>query len=411
MTASRRQNPARSKYTHMPKDNAIYSSQGHLAYYLKHGLSPTNYDTRDLLAHLQRRESLYRSLGLPPAAFSGARVLEVAAGTGQNSLYVASCMPSALTLLEPNPVARGELGSSYAEFVLPHTRPVVEPKLFQDFSSSEPFDIVICENWLGHLPDDRALVRKLGQLVAPGGALVMTMMPMPGFIANVIRKIMADLIVRNETDFATRGRVLADAFGPHLATITGMTRSHASWIADCMLNPHFLNVVIPPAVIVEELGEELDVLSTNPVFQTDWRWFKTLHGDNRRFNDSFLESYLRNSHNFIDYQHTYPPRSIEDNRRIEQAALAVHNAGLEIEKQLNEGGNRSGTHLLEFAESVGHFAASIADLDPDLGRAFSEAKGALAKPDLSAHDIAGLKLFGPIFGRETVYVSLTRGKF
>lgn len=395
----------------MPDDKAIYSTEGHLAYYLKHGLSPTHYDTRDLVAHLQRRESLYRSLGLPPFAFRAARVLEVAAGTGQNSLYVAGCMPKALTLLEPNPVARDEIAAAYAQFGLPHTAPAVEARLFQDFSPPDTYDVVICENWLGHLPGDRALIRKLGSLLAPGGVLVMTFMPMPGFVANIIRKVMADLLVRDEADFARRGRILAEAFSPHLATIAGMTRSHASWIDDCLLNPHFLNVVIPPHIVVEELGDELDMLGTNPVFHSDWRWFKVLHGDDRRFNDAFLRSYLRNSHNFIDYRHTFPPRAQEDNQRIEATAAAAHERALRIEARLNAGKSGFDADLRAFAEAVGNFAASLDDIDAGLARAFREAQNALLKPAPAPRDIAGLKAFAAIFGRETVYASLTRRKF
>lgn len=391
----------------MSKDGSLYSDTGHLAYYLKHGLSPTRYDTRDLAAHLQRRESLYRSLGLPPIAFKDARVLEVAAGTGQNSVYVACCRPAMLTLLEPNPVAREQLTNTYAGLQLPHTKPQVEATMFQDFAARQPYDIVICENWLGHLPGDRALVHKLGTVVAPGGALVMTVIPMTGFVANVVRKITADLAVESSDPFEVKSQQLVEAFARHLSTIKGMTRSPASWVHDCMLNPHFLNVVMPLDVILAELGDDLTLLGTNPVFHVDWRWFKTLHGNERRFNETMAESFVRNAHNFIDYQHTFAPRDPDENRVLQDAARAVHAAALAAEKQIEitDGENVDRQDLLS---ALSRFVACVNKFDTGLGGAFAEAASLLAKPTLSVRDVAGMQRFASVFGRETIYTSLTR---
>jgi SAM-dependent methyltransferase len=391
----------------MANDGALYSDAGHLAYYLKHGLSPTCYDTCDLTAHLQRRESLYRSLGLPPIAFKDARVLEIAAGTGQNSVYVACCRPTTLTLLEPNPIAREELANTYVDLEVPHTKPQVEAALFQDFAALESYDIVICENWLGHLPGDRVLVRKLGTLVAPGGALVITVVPMTGFVANVVRKIMADCAVEPSASFQAKSESLLKAFSPHLSTIRGMTRSHTSWVHDCMLNPHFLNVVLPLEVVLAELGYELALLGTNPVFHADWRWFKTLHGNERHFNEAMAESFLRNAHNFIDYQHTYPPRDSNENRMLQTAAHAVHAAALAAEKQIEIVG-RENVDLQDMLLALSRFVACVNKFNTGLGDAFAEAASLLAKPSLSVGDIACMQRFAPIFGRETIYSSLTR---
>src|SRR5579871_660200 len=74
----------------------------HLEFYQKHQIAPVCYDLTSMQAHLERRSSLYLKLGLPPIAFRSAKVLEVAAGLGQNSLYIAHMLPEKLVLLEPN---------------------------------------------------------------------------------------------------------------------------------------------------------------------------------------------------------------------------------------------------------------------------------------------------------------------
>ena len=76
---------------------------GHLEYYTRHGINPVRYDLSDLQLHLDRRGSLYRTLGVTPLAVRGARVLEVAPGTGQNSLYLARLAPRQLDARRAEP--------------------------------------------------------------------------------------------------------------------------------------------------------------------------------------------------------------------------------------------------------------------------------------------------------------------
>ena len=97
----------------MSKD-APHPNSGHLEYYEEHSISPVHYRMEDVESHFGRRDSLYRTLGLPPVAFRGARVLEIAPGSGQNSLYVAVLQKDRKRLVGTAPglflrVARGEL--------------------------------------------------------------------------------------------------------------------------------------------------------------------------------------------------------------------------------------------------------------------------------------------------------------
>ena len=230
---------------------------GHLQYYREHGISPVHYEMDDFQAHLSRRDSLYRSLGLPPVAFKGCSVLEVAPGTGQNSLYVATCLPASFDLVEPNPAGLEAIEKNYAGLELAHTAPALHAKTFQAFEAGRQYDIVLCENWLGALPGELDLVAKLASLVAPGGALVLTMVPLSGFFPNIMRKLLALRLIDRSKSFDEQTRALIDVFGPHLATMPAMTRSHRDWVHDCMLNPHYLNVALPLDTILETIGGEI----------------------------------------------------------------------------------------------------------------------------------------------------------
>ena len=98
----------------------------HLDYYLDKNLSPVEQDLSDFRRHLDRREALYRSLGLHSNAIKGKRVLEVGPGSGQNSLHVAHSMPEELVLVEPNPKGREQIKENYKSMNLPLTEPIID---------------------------------------------------------------------------------------------------------------------------------------------------------------------------------------------------------------------------------------------------------------------------------------------
>ena len=85
----------------------------HLGFYLKHQISPVHQNISNLTKHMERRNSLYRYLGLPKGYFSGKKILEVGPASGHNSLYIATCNPDKFDLLEPNPVAFNEIQELY----------------------------------------------------------------------------------------------------------------------------------------------------------------------------------------------------------------------------------------------------------------------------------------------------------
>lgn len=387
---------------------SVYSESGHLEYYIAHGISPVHYDISNFQSHLERRASLYRSLGLTHLCIKGSAVLEIAPGSGFNSLYIATCAPGSFELVEPNPQGQTEIASLYAQFERPHTQPRLYTQRLQEFNPGRTFDVVICENWLGQLPSERQLMRKLASLTSPGGILVVTVVPVSGFLPNVLRKLMADRLVDDGANFEQKAGLLLSAFSPHLSTIAAMTRPHRDWVHDCMLNPHYLNVCLPLGTVLEDLGDEMDALGSNPVFHVDWRWFKGMHGEARQFNRAFYDSYLANVHNFIDYRAGLPPRTAADNQAIETLCLDLH--ALAIQAERARGDDLAGwrSQLDEISAGVRRLADLLAPLSTELAQAFGEAAEMLVRPSLSAADVAGMGAFAGLFGRETVYVSWER---
>jgi 2-polyprenyl-3-methyl-5-hydroxy-6-metoxy-1,4-benzoquinol methylase len=398
------------------KGQGLVSSQseaagGHLSYYKERGISPVRYNYADLASHFQRRDSLYRSLGLPPAAFRGVRVLEVAAGSGQNSLYVATRQPAAYDLVEPNPAGERDIQAAYAGLALDHTAPQLHTTRFEDFAANASYDIVLCENWLGSLPHEIALIRKLASLVAPGGVLVLTAVPLSGFFPNVMRKLLALRAVNVAAPFEVQVAQLAEMFGPHLATIANMTRSHEDWVKDCLLNPHYLNVALPLETVVEAVGAEMEILATFPRFTADWRWFKSLAGEGRNFNALTLEACRRNTHNFIDYRSLFPARPAASNAKLESAFAEFHRSALAWQKAFDASDDGARSKLdADIGARLDALAVMMGDIDRGLAEAVTEAASVWRQPTITADSIRNMRKFGGLFGRETVYMSLTRSE-
>lgn len=309
---------------------------GHLAFYREHNIAPVAYHG-DARAHFERRASLYRSLRLPPLAFKGARVLEVACGTGQNAAYVASLAPRELVLVEPNAV--------HVRWGRPH----LVPSRLEDYTPPQPFDIVICENWLG-LPE-LPLLPKLAGMVSAGGVLVITCVHPLGMGPNMLRRALARRLVGADDgiSFEEKTKVLVHAFETHLATMPDMTRSAVDWVRDWLLNPAIEHIGLTFPMLIEQLGAQFTVLGSSPEFGADWRWFKSLHGAQRRFNEHALERYAEAESFFVD--HTG---------------------------------------------------------EVDHGAAIAEAEALLAQPVISTEDVRTMKLFVRLFGRETIYCSFQK---
>jgi hypothetical protein len=276
----------------------------------------------------------------------------------------------------------------------------------EEFEPQRRYDIVICENWIGDLPHERKLIRKLADLVRPGGVLAMTLTPMIGLLPNVMRKLLALRLVDKDMPFAEKVTRLTEIFGPHLATIQNMTRSHRDWVMDVLLNPHYLNIILPLDAVIAEIGSHAEVLSTVPRFNADWRWFKSLVASERRFNASFQASYVSNLHNFVDYRREFTARMAEQNQILDSICRDFRTAGLAWQAVYDSAGSSDPAAAETIGQVIRRLGRELGAIDADLGVAFEELCDVWENPHLDAACVSGMKHFNGLFGRETVYVSL-----
>jgi SAM-dependent methyltransferase len=327
-------------------------------------------------------------------------VLEVAPGTGQNSLYLARLAPSSLTLVEPNPVAIRDIATVYATATAAPVPPLVIESRFEEYEPEELFDLVVCENWLGSSEHERRLLRKLGRLVAPGGLVLITAVSPVGMMPNLLRRALAHKLADPELPFGARTSLLCRAFGPHLRTLSAMTRGVTDWVQDNMLNPAYFGILLTVPMVLAELAGGFDVLGSSPRFAADWRWFKGLCGTERDFNRHVLAEYRAGIHNFFDHRCVLPARDPARNAEFETAALAVARSVQEWEAGESEAEDVEG--------AVRRVIAGMADLPANWSAALEEFLDAFADPRISPEAVADLPVFGPLFGRETIYLSFEK---
>ena len=72
-----------------------------LKFYGEHHISPVSQDISDFERHLARRKRLYELVNIHPFAFRGARMLEVGAGSGYNTLLFLK-LGAIVDIVEPN---------------------------------------------------------------------------------------------------------------------------------------------------------------------------------------------------------------------------------------------------------------------------------------------------------------------
>jgi hypothetical protein len=227
------------------------------------------------------------------------------------------CLPKSLDLLEPNPTGQDGIKKLYNEFSMDHTLPNLIMQRLEDFNPEKRYDVVISECWLGVSQHERKMMKKLGTFLKPGGILITTLASPIGALPNALRRLLSYKLTKEIDSFEEKTRILVNAFEKHLETMNDMTRPYEDWVQDCMINPGFMTISITPEMFIEDMGDRFEIYNTFPRYDNDWRWYKSLYGDRKSFNERFMGFYFKNSHNFYDFNNIYPQRDSAKNVILE----------------------------------------------------------------------------------------------
>lgn len=366
-------------------------------FYRSAGISPVSQDISDLGRHYRRRDSLYRTLGIPPAFVRGRSVLEFGPGSGHNALFTASLEPARYVLVDGNPKGvadtAGMLRRHHPGF---HNWTVVE-SLFHDFQTEERFDLVLAEGCIPHQADPLSVLHGLARFVKPGGVFVITTVSAVSYLAEIIRRLARTARIHPLAPPDRQLAVLRPMLRPHLETLKGRSRPVDDWILDNVVQPLHRTALLPMPAAVAALHREFDAYGASPDILTDLRWYKDIADEDRGFNVLATNCYLRRTLNLLDYRATFADHDADFGTELESACQSVWDAMRDVEAQA-EPDIRG---LLPALEGV---AALIGPRAPDTAASLEEGLSWLrdGAPDQALPRFAGW------WGRGQQYLSLIR---
>jgi 2-polyprenyl-3-methyl-5-hydroxy-6-metoxy-1,4-benzoquinol methylase len=370
-------------------------------FYRANNISPVRQDISNLRKHFERREALYRHLSIAPGLVSGHSVIEFGPGSGHNAIYTTSLEPKRYVLVDANEVGLQDVKRTLQSYGGAVTAHEVHSSLIEEYRSGEQFDLVLCEGVIPFQVDPRRFVRHVGKFVRPGGLLVVTTIDGVSFLGESTRRLIASRLTEFKAPAPERLKVLAPFFKPHLATLKGMSRSVEDWIYDNILIP-YTGRLFSIADAIAALDESFDIYGTSPSFLTDWRWYKEIHGEQRRaYNQRAVDQYLRNVTTLIDYRVEIPPMPLKTGKRTLALAEKIFYSMVAME---NSGSTEKSRGIIDGLREI---AALVKPASKATAAALAEAAAFLQKP-LSKKRPPSLRSFRSFFGRGQQYVSFIR---
>ena len=175
------------------------------------------------------------------------------------------------------------------------------------------------------------------------------------------------------------------------------------------MNPHYFNICLTVPMVAEDLGADFSFVGSSPDFAVDWRWFKALYGEARRFNEHFLAEYHLNCHTFLDYRRTFPRGELGHNLALEAAAWQFCETAAELDQAARtEGLCPPGGHPRILAQ-LRDIVARLQGYSEEHVRPFGEFEQVYCLPEVKPEDVRNMQTFAGLFGRETLFVSLEKG--
>lgn len=369
-------------------------------FYKRLGISPVAQDVSDLPRHFGRRDSLYRFLGIPAALVAGRSVIEFGPGSGHNALFTASLKPNRYVLVDGNPVGVAETRANLARHGFSAEGIEVVESMFEDFDAAERFDIVLAEGFLApHSDAPTRLLRHLSRFAAPGGILVITTVTPASLLSEMVRRLMRSRLIAPDAPASEQMALMRPILEPHLATLSGMSRSVEDWLLDNIIQPVRPDGLLTIPQAIDTLSDDFDAYGSSPSFTTDLRWYKTVHGGRRGFNERMIECYFRRLETMVDCRFSPPDHEEETGRTLEGLCKDVWDlmAATEATGKRLDAPERVAGLLVPIADALRHRLPETAAALDEVSEVFTGHRSE-----------AELRLFPAFWGRGQQYLSLIR---
>ena len=366
----------------------------YLEFYEKYKISPVVQNIDDFIQHIKRRTNLYRQLGVTPLTFQDKDILEIGPGGGYNSLVTYTYLPKTYTFIEPNSTGYKELKANFKD--IDRGNIFFNNCMLEDFNNANKYDIIMCEGLIPGLSNKEEFIRKLVTLLKPNGIFIITTADQVTMFFEIIRRYIANILIKNIDSIEEKVEILVDAFSSHLSTLKGMTRNHEDWCLDNLINDATYEHTFSINDAIEIVKKDFYVLGTSPSLFNNYTWYKELPTDILDYNKIFEKQFFQRWHNMIDYRFLVEDRNSQKNIQLAQYCLNLINL----------------VKMLEDKKSIIECLANIKEnLDGDTNEqtilAIDEVVDVLIC-DVRVEKIKNMKYFTSAFGRGQSYVSFVQ---
>jgi len=373
-----------------------------IEFYGKHHISPVRQDISDLERHFQRRKGLYYQLGLLPSFFTGKTILEIGPGSGYNSIVNASFSPAIYHMVDGNPRGIEDTQNLLSKFPQWNKNIEIYHSIIEDFKGDAIYDIVICEGMLTGQRNPVEVLKTVSRFVKPGGVLIITCIDPVSDLSENLRYLVGNLLIRECNSIKQAISVLLPVFSPHLEKLSGMSRRKDDWIVDNILNPAAIGTTLSINDAITAIDKEFDVYNSSPKIFCDWRWYKELYGDARRFSNIAKEQYWLLLHNLVDHTQVYGERNPALNRYLYSLCDSLRSLTVSFVI------NKDSKALPIIIETLQKLEEHLFDCCPDAAHAISEVCKLVAQNDLRTDDVIKCKYFERFFGRGQQHLSFVK---
>jgi len=371
-----------------------------LDFYKQHNISPVHQDITDLRRHFERREALYRLLGIAPGLVEGKSVIEFGPGSGHNAIYTTSLEPRRYVLVDGNETGLKETQGRLSAFSGGATKHEIVESDIENFESDEKFDIVLCEGVIPFQLDPPGFVKHVGKFVKPGGLFILTCIDGVSFLGESTRRLIASSIVPFSEDPKKKLEILRPVFAPHLETLQGMSRPLDDWLYDNIFVP-YSGKLFSIKDAITALYDDFDIYGTSPDFIQDWRWYKSIYGNDRLYNEHGMELYLSNVASFVDYRITLPAQTTASGETF----LKLAEDAFYIMAEMENSGDYSKMEMV--IDTLVEITKNIAPLSKITAESLEEVTNYLFAPQ-GKNPASYFEKFSPFFGRGQQYVSFIK---
>ncbi len=380
--------------------NSTKSENRFISFYGENQISPVRQDISDFCRHLERREKLYRLLGLPTIVFRDRRIVEVGPGGGYNAL-AALRWGASIDFVEPNTVAQDELTGLMKTRQIPDQRWSLFKGRIEDFRPGKAYELVIAEGFLPGLSSREDVIRSLDNLVAPGGVIVVTTIDDLSFLMEFVRRLVGARLLwqRKANTFKEKLTVLSKAFAPHLAKLKHASRPVEDWVADSFLNTTIYAEWFGIDECINEFGSNYHVMGSSPHMFSDYSWYKDVDFDSRA---EVLRQFEAKRHMLMLCDMRESERDPKANRQLCEKALKLRRVAGEMEAEMNDSNAQT---LADLLNEISQLSRSI---DKRISEALDQGVSLLRNSNLTDEKLANADAFAGASGRTQQYLSLVK---